>query len=381
MNILQLLVTLLFVTSLSSMAQAESQEQSALFDSSAVLRLALDADFDNMCREREDDNCDYTPANLTVWDDQNKPKVLPVEVKVRGGYRSYRKNCQVPPLFVRFSSETTLGTPFEGQTLLPLTSHCKDQANKGLMTNLEKKVKPKEYEQYVLKEYLGYRFYNLLSDVSLSVRLLSIQYTGPGRPGRKPKYAFFTEHFDSLAARKQLKRLPRGSFDHQSIDVFAMDRLNLFHFMIGNTDYSVVRQRNTILLQDEQGKQIPAPYDLDFSGLVDADYGSPAPGLPIQNNRVRLYLGFCHPQLDWQRTYGLYAEKRDALFAEIRNTPGLSKVKNWIVSDYLKQFYKILGSETNRKKMIEDQCQSWPPSPVDHTTPKEKRTLPEASPT
>lgn len=368
-NHIQRWMTLVIFVSLCTIARADAP----LFSSTEILKLALDADFDSMCREREDDNCDYTPANLTYWRKPGASSVIPVEIKVRGGYRSYRKNCQVPPLFIRFDAEATRNTPFEGQTLLPLTTHCRDRVTKSLMVDLEEKIKPKEYEQYVLKEYLGYRLYSILTDVSLRVRLVAIEYTGPGRPGKKPKYAFLTEHFESLAARQQMKKLSRGSFDHQLIDYLAMDRLNLFHFMIGNTDYSVVRQRNTILLQGESGPQIPVPYDLDMSGLVDPAYGTPAPGLPINKNIERLYLGFCHPQLDWQRVYDLFAEKQPDMMAEIRNIPGLSRVKNWVVSDYLKQFYRILNSESDRQRMIEAQCQPWPPSPIDHTTPPEKR--------
>ena len=69
-----------------------------------------------------------------------------------------------PPLFVSFGDETARGTLFEGQTMLPLTTHCRDSSS---------------YEQYVLKEYLAYRIYNLLTDKSLRVRLARVRTATP----------------------------------------------------------------------------------------------------------------------------------------------------------------------------------------------------------
>ena len=38
------------------------------------------------------------------------------------------------------------------------------------------------------------------------------------------------------------------------------DRVALFQYMIGNTDWSIVRERNIVLLQDSGGLLLPLPF-------------------------------------------------------------------------------------------------------------------------
>ena len=79
-------------------------------------------------------------------------------------------------------------------------------------------------------------------------------YPNPDKPGRSiVNYAFFTEHFESVAARNGDEYSPRGSFDHEKLDARAADLVALFQYMIGNTDWSIVRERNVVLLQDSSG--------------------------------------------------------------------------------------------------------------------------------
>ena len=91
-------------------------------------------------------------------------------MRTRGRWRRETGNCQLPALFVFFDAQTTAGTPFAGQPMLPLTTHCHEGA---------------KYEQYVLKEYLAYRIYNLLDAKSLRVRLATHHVPGCRRAGER----------------------------------------------------------------------------------------------------------------------------------------------------------------------------------------------------
>jgi hypothetical protein len=53
--------------------------------------------------------------------------------------------------------------------------------------------------------------------------------------------------------------------------------------------------------------------------------------------------------------------------------PNLKKSSKKWVDRFLRQFFQILETEDLRKKLIENACQPWPPSPIDHTTPLEDR--------
>ncbi len=344
---------------------------SRLFDSHSVLKLSIPVNFKALCRPRETPDCDYTPTQLEIEDENGATQSIPIEIRIRGGWRALSKNCDIPLLFIRFSEQHTAGTPFEGESLLPLTTHC------GKFHGLDNPIAARRhgsYEEVLLREYLGYRLYSLITDASLKVRLVQINYENPEKPGRViSSYAFFTEHFNSLAARKKADLLPRFSFDHETLDTHSADILALFQFMIGNTDWSIVRQRNTILIQSPGGKQVPVPYDLDMSGLVNAHYAGPAPGLPIDNVRDRYYLGFCHPDIDWTSLFLEYRHKQEALLALPGEIPELGKTEQKSAVRYLEKFFSILNSAEQADKKIIGACHPWPPSPIDHTTPEDKK--------
>jgi len=197
-----------------------------LFETDSVLELTMPVDFDKLCRPSEDPDCDYTPTVFEYLDAEGNEKSVPISIRRRDGWRAKQTNCQVPTLFVRFDPEQTAGTPFDGQELLALTSHC----GKGISEERARSRRlPDQFESYVSNEYLGYRLYNLVSDFSLRVRLVEIKYAHP----RGPRYhfkrkAFFAEHFDSLAKRVGAEVLAAGSFDATRLNLHAADELALF---------------------------------------------------------------------------------------------------------------------------------------------------------
>jgi hypothetical protein len=189
---------------------AEAVAEAPLFDSDRIMEVAVTADFSTLCRPRETGECEFTPSLLEYRDASDGRKSIPIEIKIRGGWRSLSQHCSVPLLWVSFKPEDVAGTPFEGQSLLPLTTHC----GKGYSIDpVIRSIRLADYEQYLLREFLGQRLYNLITDNSVRVRLLRIAYPKPGDGSRVPHYAFFSEHFESLAARVGMEQLPRGSFD------------------------------------------------------------------------------------------------------------------------------------------------------------------------
>jgi hypothetical protein len=330
-----------------------------LFAENTVMTLSIALDFKDLCRPRESENCDFVPTVLVYGTRSGEKRSMPVEIKARGGWRSLSRNCSAPLLWVRFDEQAVPGTPFEGQTLLPLTTHC----GKGVSVEALTRAIPRaDFEQYLLREFLAYRIYSTLTDLSLRTRLVRISYPDPGQMGRSTlHYAFFTEHFDAAAARTGNERPERGNFDP--------GRLALFQFMIGNTDWSIARERNTMLLQSNEGKQLPVPYDMDMSGLVNADYAGPAPGLPIDDVRERYFLGFCQPGVDWATLFAEFNHKREHILELDDLLPGLSRSSQRWIHRYLESFFDLLDSADQRREQITAACRPWPPSPADYATP------------
>jgi hypothetical protein len=363
---------LLFLCLTAGFLPGQVDAKSPLFSSHSVMELTIPLDFKTLCRPRETPDCDYTPTVLEYENDQGRKHSIPIEVRIRGGWRSLTKNCSAPLLFIRFSEQGTTGTPFEHQDLLPLTTHCGQGLS--LESAHEAGQRHSTWEQYLLREYLVHRLYNVLTDFSLKARLVHMTYPNPDKPGRKIRnYAFFTEHFKSMAGRTSTELLPRGSFDAEILDARSADVHALFQFMIGNTDWSIVRQRNIILVRQADGTHVPAPYDFDMSGLVDAHYAGPAPGLPINDVRKRYYLGFCHPETNWDALFTTYLEKQATLQTLVADVPDLNKKSRKSVNRYLEKFFDILHSDEERTEHIVQACQTWPPSRIDHLTPNELR--------
>ncbi len=51
--------------------------------------------------------------------------------------------------------------------------------------------------------------------------------------------------------------------------------VDVFQYLIGNTDWSGVEMHNMELFQTPAGVYATIPYDFDFSGIIDARYAEP----------------------------------------------------------------------------------------------------------
>jgi hypothetical protein len=361
----RLLASLCVITGL---AAGNVLADTLLFDSHEVLQLTVPVDFKKLCRPREDPDCGYTATVLEYTDEHGAAQSLPIEIKIRGGWRSLAKNCSVPLLFVRFDSKSTEDTPFKGQSMLPLTTHC----GQGLSLEAAKnRVSPARWTQYLLREYLAHLIYNEITDLSIRARLVRMTYPNPRKPSRKiNSYAFFTEHFESVAARNASEVLDRRSFDSSKTDLHAANRVALFQYMIGNTDWSLPRERNVALLLGEDGYQRPLPFDFDMSGLVNAHYAGPAPGLTIDEVTERYFQGFCDPEADWQQLFGEFLNRQRDILALVDTIPELDKNSVRFSQRFLVKFFETLQYEPMWAGQITGHCQPWPPGPEDHTTPR-----------
>lgn len=334
------------------------QQTPLLFESDEVMYLTMLVNFDTLCRPSVSPDCDYTPTELIYRDAEGQEASMPVSIRRRDGWRALQTNCQIPTLFVRFAEQDAVGTPFEGQESLAMNSHC----GKGISPENKRSPRlPDEFEHYVINEYLGYRLYNLITQVSLRPQLARVRYANPDDPRLDFTHdAFFVEHFEALAERLDATLLPKDSFDSGRLDQDAADQLALFHYMIGNTDWSITDQDNVILLLFPDGRQVPVPYDLDMSGLVNAHYAFPSPNLPIKSVKQRYYMGFCNPDTDWDALFTRFMLLQDAYLDLLAEVPGLGGGDRRIVRAYLDSFFKTLGSRDERQSEIVSACQPWP---------------------
>lgn len=328
-------------------AASESRGVASLFTESEPLAIELEMSSKTLCRRTERSDCADAPATLIVNDGHGTERRVNVRLRVRGIWRNDSGNCTVPPLFV-FFADGAAGTPFEGQRMLPLTTHCRED---------------RAYEQYVLKEYLAYRIYNLLTDKSLRVRLARITYRDTGRRGREvQRYAFFTEHFDSLAERQHATLRAEGELDPREADARELATFEVFQYLIGNTDWSAISGHNVVGFVGADGLVTAVPYDFDFSGLVDASYAGPPPQLPIRSVTQRLYRGFCHPDLDWQALFEHFQSRQDAIAGLVSEIPGLEDRSRDKAQAFIDEFFADIASPEGKE--IVSKCRHIPAAGV-----------------
>ncbi len=318
----------------------------AVFTDTAPLEIEMRLDFDEICLSPKTRNCADVPAEITYHAADGSQKHLQVNIRTRGRWSKRTGDCSLPALFVYFTPDQTRGTLFEGEAMLPLTTHCKHSSLK--------------YKNYVLAEYLAHRIYRLLTGASLQARLLRLTYVDSDNDRRRRRVAFFTEHFKRLAERTDKEFYKAKRCDLKRTIPEEMATLALFQFMIGNLDWSVYGCHNIALFRDPHGNTTPVPYDFDFSGIVNAEYAGPPEGFRLRSVRSRRYRGFCWPGLKWSALFEKFQRIRADVFTELEAIPDFSRISRRRAEDYLRSFYEILDSEKKRRKRIIESCRKLP---------------------
>src|SRR4029079_8149799 len=151
-------------------------------------------------------------------------------------------------------------------------------------------------EEFLLKEYLIYKIYNLLSVMSYRVRLLHVTYVDSKQKIKTySQYGFLIEDTKDMADRNNCKEIQNKHFSTEQTDRHPMTFGSIFQYMIGNTDWAVGNYHNIKLIvpkTDTLARPYPVPYDFDFSGFVNAPYAVPDEKAGIRNVTERFYMGF-----------------------------------------------------------------------------------------
>ena len=325
-------------------APAGADAPAPLFDSHEPLAITLEGPFREIANDKAEEP-EYSNAVLHI-----DGTGIPVRIRARGKNRRNPETCSFPPLRLNFEKESVAETVFAGQNKLKLVTHCQRATS---------------FQQYILREYLAYRFYNQITDYSFRVRLLEVTYIDSAKSGRSvTRSAFLIEDRDEMAKRNGAKVVKVESIGRHDLEPEVANLHELFQFMIGNTDWSALFGpegdlccHNTVLIKAQGSRHIiPVPYDFDNSGLVNAPYAEPGIRLPIRSVTERLYRGFCRPDEVVMASVERFREQRPAMQASIDNQAGLTKGTRKTLTRYLNGFFKTVDDETKRERAIEGNC-------------------------
>jgi len=327
---------------IGAVPQAGNRQDTPLFLSDEILELELEADWEEVDGDRGQESSER-PGRIS-WTNAGMGEVsLSIELRTRGNFRLRRSTCRFPPLRLDFPSEGTEGTVFQGQDKVKLVTHCRDRD---------------DYEQNVLEEYLAYRIYNLLTDISFRVRLARITYVD-SREENEPvtRFGFLIEDDDAIADRLGglVYDVPGAAAAQFQQDQAGL--MYIFQFMIGNTDWSMTQFHNTKVM-GVRGKYFSVPYDFDWSGLVDAPYAGPNPRIAnlIDNVRQRLYMGHCDERIQYQMLFDRFREKEAEILALPLSFPGLKEDNQRSSVGYLEDFFQIIDREAASRNQIVRAC-------------------------
>ncbi len=246
---------------------------------------------------------------------------IPAEISARGVTR--KEYCSFPPLRLKINKKEAKkhwSKPFKYK----LVTHCLP-GNAGI--------------DYLYREYLTYRLYNLYSDYSFKVHLLKIKYNLGDSVVKNP--AFLIEEDEEMANRlggSVLKTDQPVKVIHQK----QYQTMVLFQYMIGNTDWNLSRRHNIRLWSNASSSTVPVPYDFDFSGFVNTTYAKPYPSFPIDNVRQRYWQYRGQRDDDFDEVRASFISKKGTAISMIKDFELLPEDSRMDLIDYLESFYEII---------------------------------------
>lgn len=330
-------------TVIASYTSAEEKvKDNSFFDKDELFVCDLTFNIKKLNKEKAEEN--YQEAKLTFYLNDSVKKEMIVRLKARGIFR--KDHCHLPPIKINIDESDIQSGVFKGINEFKLVTCCRYS---------------KSYDKYVLKEYLAYKLYNLFTDYSLRVRLMKIRYIDTGR--RKPKehiaYSFAIEDIDMLAERNNAIEIEVNTLNQDPIYRKSMDRVALFNFMIGNTDWSVPGLHNLKLIKLKDPfvlTPIVIPYDFDYSGFVNTHYAIPDERLGIDNVRERVFRGLCRTREEHKATIQEFLDKKDKIYQTILEFEYLNERTKKEVLSYIDDFYRIIESENLTTRHIYNSC-------------------------
>ena len=326
-------------------ARRTESDSRRLFKETEPLAFTLTADFNAINKDRNPNSTRRFPAVLTVASDKG-PQDIQVKLGTRGHFRLMARNCDFVPLRVEFPRDEIAGTPFDGQTNLKLGTHCRGD---------------KAYDNYTLREYLTYRLFNMVTPLSFRARLARTTYVEEkNKKTIATRYAIFIEHENEVARRfgGRVVELPRIVF--KDLDAPTLNRMMLFEYMIGNTDFSIWALHNVRIVQDKNRTLYPVPYDFDLSGLVHAPYAVPDPRIGIRSVLDRLYRGPCRSVDDLETTTESFRARHGDMMTLLESMRDLEPLARGEAKEYLESFFRMVDKPNAVKKQFVDGCKPAP---------------------
>lgn len=317
----------------------KSSVEKKLFELDDVLPITLRGNMRDLLNDRTD-----TPKNYSLLfsysKDGTEEITMPVDVKTRGHFRRQKANCFYPPLLIQFpTTKSQLSSVFKDQKKLKLVMPCRN-------------------DEYIIREWLVYKLYNLVTLESFKARLVKVTLEdAQNRKPVTPFYGILLEEANQMAKRNKLISVERR-LKPQQVQPDAFLNMAVFEYLIGNTDWSVPYLHNIKLLaKDSLSIPTAIPYDFDHAGIVNSPYAFPAELLQMSSVRQRRYRGYCVDDMKvFEDVIARYNSLRKDIYNLYIECPFLDAkyIKGTI--KYLDEFYATINNPKSWQKEFGYPC-------------------------
>jgi hypothetical protein len=312
-----------------AIGQSKTIDRKAFFRDTSLINATLVVNMSKILNHDNKKGFDITGTFITTLPDGTNVSDQ-ILLEKRGHMRS--DFCYVPPVKLVFNYRDS--ARLFSLKSMKLVSECKVS---------------KDHEQFLFKEYLCYKIYNLISSKSFQVRLMNIKWEDT--VGKKQKtinaYGFLMEDLKDVASRNNCTEW-KNKLTTEQTDRRQMTFVAIFQYMIGNTDWAVTVDHNTRLIKskdDSSSKPYVVPYDFDYSGLVNTYYSVPDEKLEIESVTQRVYRGFPRTMPELQSVLDTFRKQKTNIYDLINNFNYLTPRSKKEMTGYLKDFFEMIENQ------------------------------------
>ncbi|MFN8289505.1 MAG: hypothetical protein U0U70_04565 [Chitinophagaceae bacterium] len=321
---------LLLLTGIRFSVSAQQIDSVKFFTDEQPIEATLSTDI-RALQNQKSGNEDLQPATIKMKFPDGTEVEETIQAGPRGNFR--RGYCRIPPIRLQFRNATS--PRLSGLGKLKLVIPCGGNASD---------------EELLLKEYLTYKIYNQLTDMSFRVRLLKMTFNDTrGKNKSFTQYSFLIEDDGDMARRNGCKKRDHGQIMTEATDRETMTMVSIFEYMIGNTDWSVPNDHNVELIFSKSNPNYPpytVPYDFDYCGLVDASYAVPNEVIGTEKVTERVYRGFPRRMEEIQAVLDKFRAKKQAILDLVSNFASLNERARSSMEKYLKEFFTLIESKS-----------------------------------
>jgi hypothetical protein len=325
-----------------SLKQKQGNGSAGVFDSETVLDITITGEVKKLLNDRNTES-NYHAVTLTYKEPDGRENSINLKAKCRGHFRKSRENCDQPPILLNFpSNDTVKQSIFRKMDKVKLVTTC---------TNGD----------YVLREYLVYQLYELLTEKCFKTRLVNVQFDGEGvRKGdKKPFLGFILEDEEEMAKRCNSRIVDSPMYQPLQTRIEDYLTMTVFQYMVGNVDWSVPYRHNIkTILPKESGLPSVVAYDFDHSGIVDAPYARPPEELGMYSLQQRRYRGICISDMSaYADVLKRFNELKPAFYKIYEETKLVDDSYKKKTLKFLDDFYNTINNEKKLAADFQYPCQ------------------------